>query len=520
MNGGAVSGNSSYYGGGVYVASSGTITMNDGAVSGNSSSYGGGGVYVYGGTFTMRGGAVSGNSSSSYYSSYGGGVYVASSGTFTMNDGAVSGNSSSSYGGGVYVASSGTFAMNGGAVSGNSSSYGGGVFVEGGTFTMRGGAVSGNSSSSYSSYGGGVYVYGGTFTMNDGAVSGNSSSYYGGGVYVASSGTFTMNDGAVSGNSSSSYGGGVFVNYGTFTMSGGAVSGNSSSSGGGVYSGGTFTMNDGAVSGNSSTSGGGVYVASSGTFTMSGGAVSGNLLSGANSYAREVFLNGTFKISGSARPERIFLANNARTITIAGSLSGEPIAVDLDITGGALADWVVKPILRLDSSYSQGNMASLKDHFTLENATLTTSPYTETPITGYRISDTGLLMESDSDIVCFYDGAWTLQPDGRRKSPSPGDGNVTKSRISITSTAANQVITIQLDVSSEKDYDYAFISTLDNSSATYSSGYFTGSNISGETSVTVTIPVPTVGSHFIDIGYRKDAATSAGSDCAWFKVIE
>jgi uncharacterized protein (DUF2062 family) len=41
---------------------------------------------------------------------------------------------------------------------------------------------------------------------------------------------------------------------------------------------------------------GGVYVGSSGSFTMSGGAVSGNLLSGSNSYGREVLVNGTFKI--------------------------------------------------------------------------------------------------------------------------------------------------------------------------------------------------------------------------------
>jgi hypothetical protein len=117
-------------------------------------------------------------------------------------------------------------------------------------------------------------------------------------------------------------------------------------------------------------------------------------------------------------------------------------------------------------------------------------------------------------------GTWILESDGRRRSPTTGHGSTTKSRISFTSTAANAVITIQLDVSSESDYDFAFISTLDNASATYNSGYFANSRISGVRSVTASIPVPAAGSHFVDIGYRKDVSESAGSDCAWFKVVE
>jgi uncharacterized repeat protein (TIGR02543 family) len=117
-------------------------------------------------------------------------------------------------------------------------------------------------------------------------------------------------------------------------------------------------------------------------------------------------------------------------------------------------------------------------------------------------------------------GTWTVESDGRHKSPTISNSTTTKSRISFTSIAANQVIVIQLDVSSEPSYDYAFISTLNNGSATYQSGYYSGSLISGTNSVTVSIPVPTVGNHFVDIGYRKDGSNSSGSDCAWFKVIQ
>jgi hypothetical protein len=159
-------------------------------------------------------------------------------------------------------------------------------------------------------------------------------------------------------------------------------------------------MSGGAVSGNSSTTtsstssygGGGVYV--SGTFTMSGGEVSGNILSGTNNYGREVLVysNGTFKMSEDARPERVFLYNTTRFITISGPLNGQVTPIDLGITGSDalyLMLWENKQILRLDTSYSSGDMASLKTRFTLGNAKRTTSPWTEMAITGYEISDTG-----------------------------------------------------------------------------------------------------------------------------------
>jgi predicted outer membrane repeat protein len=47
-----------------------------------------------------------------------------------------------------------------------------------------------------------------------------------------------------------------------------------------------------------------------------------------------------------------------------------------------------------------------------------------------------------------------------------------------------------------------------------------GGVIYGPNTVTITIPVPTTGYHFIDIGYRKDGSQNTDSDCAWFKVIQ
>jgi hypothetical protein len=133
-----------------------------------------------------------------------------------------------------------------------------------------------------------------------------------------------------------------------------------------------------------------------GTFTMSGGAVSGNILSGANSYGKEVlFSGGTFKMYGEPQPERVFLNGNARFITISGPLSSPVIPIDLGVTSSAsLADYVGKAILMLDSSYLIPDLSGHKDYFTLGNSQLTESPYTETAITGYTIDNSGKLAVS------------------------------------------------------------------------------------------------------------------------------
>jgi hypothetical protein len=294
----------------------------------------------------------------------------------------------------VRVNGGGTLLMKAGShIAGNiSSTYGGGVYVDdGGIFTMNGGAVSGNTSTAYS--GGGVYVDdGGNFTINGGAVSDNT----GNGVFVFDNGTFSMSGGAVSGNNVVGYGGGVYVDdEGTFSMSGGAVSGNTSTSygGGGVYIDyhGTFRMSGGAVNGNIAPYGGGVNV-DTGTFTMSGGVVSGNNLSGSG-YGKEVLVSGTFNISGDARPERVFLYDYVRSITISDPLGGGTVPIDLGITvNDPLEDWIGEAVLKLDNLYA-GDLSSLKTHFTLGDATLIILPYTtetENLAADYEIDNNGL----------------------------------------------------------------------------------------------------------------------------------
>jgi hypothetical protein len=448
MSGGGVNGNtasssySSSYGGGVYVADRGSLSISGGTIIGNTASAtttgsyaNGGGVCVAGGgSFSMSGGAVGGNTASSTFNSsnysYGGGVHVA--GNFSMTGGAVSGNTASSLykvnGGGVYVAENGNFSMTGGGVNGNtaSSDYetsGGGVcVVAGASFSMTGGGVNGNTATTSHSNcpvnGGGVRIEGGTFTLSGGAVSGNIASAglfsTGGGVGVVGGGTFTLSGGAVSSNTATvgpnfprpgapgaicEYsGGGVYVGYSTFSMSGGAITGNTAAGVGG----GVTTITSGFR----------------GSFSMSGGTVSGNTAS----YGDDMCVHsGPFILSGDARPGRVGLLLDRYydgqkeryvAITISGPLSNvTPIPIDLMISFystvieddqafynyGSLTDYINKPILEMDSSYS-GDLASLKNYFTLGNSSQwePNPPYPEgEPLTDYEISDGGLFVSRD-----------------------------------------------------------------------------------------------------------------------------
>jgi hypothetical protein len=329
---------------------------------------------------------------------------------------------------------------------------------------MGGGAVSGNSvasssvSLSDSPSGGGVYVDGGTFAMSGGAVSGNSASA----------------------SVRSAYGGGVFVDGGTFAMSGGAVSDNSAivtsmstssgpSYGGGVYvDGGTFTMSGGVVSGNSAARlvyssgnsvGGGVYVDGGGILIKQKGAI----------------IYGSNESDSALRNTAVHNGHAVIITSIAGSV------------GKALNSTAGTDIV-LDS-----NLSSVAG--------------------GWNPPSNGI---SDIAYSSVSGDTWTLESDGRHKSPAIDNNSITKMRVSFTSTEANADITITLDVSSSGG-NMVFISALDNDSSDgdYPDGPWSGIGIFSRG---VTVTVPTAGSHFIDIGFQSISSQHSGLDCAWFKV--
>jgi hypothetical protein len=262
---------------------------------------------------------------------------------------------------------------------------------------------------------------------------------------------------------------------------------------------------------------------------MNGGEISGNTASASASYGGGVYvdIDGTFTMSGGAQvnvnnPVCLYYSSSNSSITIGGDFAGATAPVALIDLQGNSSNWSGTAVLDLASGYT-GDLSALKSRFVL--GSFIPSSGTATPITGYAIADDGTLRQVSIGITNVSYSAvsgsstWTVQGDGRRKSPTIGHSSVTKSRISFTAVRADAYITIQLDVSSEPNYDFAFISTLDNASATFENGDYPGSRISGTNSVTVSIPIPTAGSHFIEIGYRKDISGSHNSDCAWYKVL-
>ena len=176
-----------------------------------------------------------------YDAYYGGGVYIAPGGQLTMIGGNIIG-CSAEFGGGICIESErdgkqGQFSMSGGNIIGCSAECGGGVYVDSESnqspFSMSGGSIIGCVASDI---GGGVFASG-TFQMSGQAVirsctvESATQSIYGGGIYVNSSSSFEMSGEAkiedcqaISNSSKSSNGGGVYLTNNTkFTLSGNAV---------------------------------------------------------------------------------------------------------------------------------------------------------------------------------------------------------------------------------------------------------------------------------------------------------
>ena len=287
------------------------------------------------GTETVTGGVITGGTgypfplTSSTVVYYGGGVYIASGGQLTMTGGNIIG-CSATYGGGVHIdGESGQFSMSGGSIAGCVASIIGGGVRASGTFKMSGQAVIRSCTAESATqfvFGGGVYVNGSSSFEMSGeakikgcqAISNSSHSSNGGGVYVSSS-SFVMSGEAkiedckaISNSSKSSNGGGVFLANGTsLTLSGNAVIQNctatNSVNSGEAYGGGVrafyvreITLEGSAsIAGCAAANGSGLYITGSttpgyGILYANGGSVDGDVVLGDTT-------EGPCTITGSGR---------------------------------------------------------------------------------------------------------------------------------------------------------------------------------------------------------------------------
>ena len=341
------------------------------------------------GTETVYGGVITGGTGypiqfgSGYTAYYGGAVYIKSSGKLTMEGGNIVG-CSAVYGGGVYV--EGEFVMTGGSIIGCAADRGGGVYMRDNdaVFNMSGSAAIRccKAVSSIAS-GGGVYALG-AFTMSDNAAISNcecitdSSRAAGGGVYLAyhnNTTTFTMSDNAVIENCkvtasspdswTKSYGGGVFVSSrSSLTLKDQAAIRNCSAEntaggatyGGGIFAEGTLTIAGLAKVGEgcSAAVGSGIYMEVGPNFI-----VSQNLYANGGVIAGEVVLNNssthgvTLMITGSDEGVTEFKGSvlNNNGIIEKGKFTGE-VTNNGTISGGVFNSTVINNGTITDGTFS------------------------------------------------------------------------------------------------------------------------------------------------------------------------
>ena len=342
------------------------------------------------GSKTVTGGVITGGTgypftlTSSTVVYYGGGVYIASGGQLTMTGGNIIG-CSATYGGGVHIdGESGKFSMSGGSIAGCVASNSGGGVRASGTFKMSGNAVIRSCTAESATqfvFGGGVYVNSSSsFEMSDTAIikgcqaiSNSSYSSNGGGVYVSSSSSFVMSEKAqiedckaISNSSNSSNGGGVFLANGTsLTLSGNAVIQNctatNSVNSGKAYGGGVrafyvreITLADRAsIAGCAAANGSGLYITGSttpgyGILYANGGSVDGDVVLGDTTEgpctitgSGRTLFNGKVTVTpGSTIESGIFNGEVINNGTITGGVFNSTVSNNGTITGGVFTGTV------------------------------------------------------------------------------------------------------------------------------------------------------------------------------------
>jgi hypothetical protein len=280
-------GNAADLGGGISVRPGGHVTLDHCTVSANLGAsaggiYNAGTLYVQGGS--LVGGPGAGNQA---LSDLGGGIYNASTGTVTVDGSTVSANTAN-HGAGIYNAGT-LYVQNGSLVGGigaanQAASYGGGIYNQSSsTATVDGSTISANTAGNAA----GIFNEGTLYIQNGSLVGGagaaNQATYTGGGIYNWSAGTATVDGSTVSANTADN-GAGIY-NAGTLwfengsTLGGFGAGNQATNYGGGIYNGGTTTVTGSRILRNTASNlgGGGVYNhADAVRATVTGSCLAGN----------------------------------------------------------------------------------------------------------------------------------------------------------------------------------------------------------------------------------------------------
>ena len=116
-----------------------------------------------------------------------------------------------------------------------------------------------------------------------------------------------------------------------------------------------------------------------------------------------------------------------------------------------------------------------------------------------------------------WDGLSTEEYNGKTyyKIPSGGNSSDVVKKITFETLKDNVTVTLNIVSSSERSFDFAYACDLDGTSG-YSNVKY---KISGDNkSIACEYVVPTKGSHWIYIGYRKDGSGNSYNDCGYFSI--
>ncbi|MCM1234267.1 MAG: hypothetical protein NC489_29535 [Ruminococcus flavefaciens] len=138
--------------------------------------------------------------------------------------------------------------------------------------------------------------------------------------------------------------------------------------------------------------------------------------------------------------------------------------------------------------------------------------------TGTDLTPTGWSDTPDrEEIKVTHGSVWTLE-NGYYLSPTIEDNGITTNRITIVTTKPNQLLAIELWADSETSYDFVLVGKLDSVGLTRTSNYL--ERISGpNVKKVVYLPIPTAGTHFVDVAYAKDGSQSKNSDCGRYRIV-
>lgn len=138
--------------------------------------------------------------------------------------------------------------------------------------------------------------------------------------------------------------------------------------------------------------------------------------------------------------------------------------------------------------------------------------------TGITLNPAGWSDSPDSETINVSHGSTFTLKDGYYKSPAVAANGISKNRLTFTTTKPNQLLAIELWVASEANFDFLLVGKLDTEGLTRTANYF--DRISGDgTKKVVYLPIPMVGTHFVDIAYAKDATNDSFDDCGRYRIV-